>query len=142
MRDAAFFLAMVAMVATSSCRLTRPDQENYALDGQSVPVQNFVNALQSNFQATVRRDTFTTPVNEQMERYSVIGGLAHVTVISLGDDRCNPNAPVHTTFRQEQYEVDLIFTSQSVSEREAARKTLLRSAEQVGAKMEKLRECP
>ena len=141
MRKRRIVFVLIAALAVSSCRITRPDQENYMFDGGKVPVEEFVDALKSNFHASVSRDDFKTPDDEPMRSYDIDGELADITVISIGDFRCDLSADFHTTFNQKLYWGDLVFNSQNPSEREAAKKMLVRSAQQVGGGLQELYEC-
>lgn len=141
MRKSWLALPLIASLILGSCKITRPDQENYIFDGSKVPIEKFIDALKLNFHANVSRDNFTTPDNEPMRSYKLRGALANVTVISLGDDRCNTNAPFHTTFNDKLYEVDLVFNSHGAGDHEAAKEALLRSAQQVGTTLHILSNC-
>jgi hypothetical protein len=128
-------------VAVSSCQITRPEQENYIFDGSRASIQQFIDKLQHNFGVDAERSEFITAYKEVIERYKVSTAVADITVISIGDDRCNPNAPLHTTYKEKMYEVDLVFKSQLPSHHNTARNKLFRSAQDVGAALTSLKEC-
>jgi hypothetical protein len=111
-------------------------------DGGKVPVERLIDALQSNLDAHVSRDDFATPDNEPVRSYDVDGDVADITVISIQDFNCDPNADFHPTFNQKLYRIDLVFTSSSPTDRQTARNKLFRSARQVGAKLQNLYKCP
>lgn len=131
-------------MSLSNCKVTRPDQENYVFDGRQAPVGVFVQSLRDHFNGSVQKTDFQTIDDEQNVLYEIASSKGNITIMSLPDDwnRCTSNASTDLTFHQQLYEVDLVFNSRSPAQRETARRTLLRSAQQVGAKLQKLYECP
>ena len=101
----------------------------------------FVKALEKNFDARAHRTPFRTVDNEPNEIYELSNSTAEVTVISIADDRCNPNASTHLTFDDAQYRVDLVFKTQDPADRTAATNALLAAGRAVGQELQRHSDC-
>jgi hypothetical protein len=132
---------LAATVALSSCRLTHPDQENYIFDGGQSRLSNFVRSVEKQFNSRAKRTDFVTADNERNVLYELTSPKGDVDIISLPDDRCNPNASTHLTFNEQLYEVDLVFKTSDAAERRAATVALLRSARDAGGNLQPLEDC-
>ena len=64
-----------------------------------------------------------------------------VSLAAMPHDRCNPDAPFHTTF-DPAYRLDFIFRTTDPTERQAAKQKLFQAAADVGAQLTKFEECP
>ena len=64
-----------------------------------------------------------------------------LVMTQVPDDRCNPNAPMHSTFNDGEYRVDLVYRSGSVAGRSSARRALMQAAEDEGMKITPFNEC-
>ena len=62
-------------------------------------------------------------------------------VAPVADDRCDPNAPMHSTYKQGEYRVDLVYETSSNKKREAARAALIGSAKQAAQTLDPFKEC-
>jgi hypothetical protein len=57
------------------------------------------------------------------------------------DDRCNPNAPRHSTFNDGEYRIDLVYRSASERVRNSARHKLMQAAHDQGLTVTSFKEC-
>ena len=137
-----FRLATMSLtLLATGCTVTRPDQENFVFDGQRVPVQQLVDRVEEKFDSKARKMMFRSPDDKPMVRYEVRSNIASATILSLGDDRCDPNAGPHFTFNDQQYAVFLVFRTSDPADRRKATETLLKAASEAGQPLARLTDC-
>ena len=64
-----------------------------------------------------------------------------IMVVPVPDDRCNPNAPMHSTYKQREYRIDVVYQTSSTEKREAAKQTVIGSAKEAGQRLVPFKEC-
>jgi hypothetical protein len=69
------------------------------------------------------------------------GQKATLVIMPVADDRCNPNAHRHATFKDGEYRIDLVYRSRSEIDRKSPRDTLIKSAEDEGLTITDFKEC-
>jgi hypothetical protein len=102
-----------------ACHVTRSPQDNFTLQAGSAGIQPFVAAIEHAFGKSAQRERLNFPDSDPTELFEVSGTGVKIIVNPLPDDRCNPNAPMHSTYKQGQYRIDLVYETKSMEKREA-----------------------
>ena len=140
--------ALAAVLA--GCSDTRPEQENFVLQTGSSGAQPFVTALARNLNSTVQHRTVHAPDSDGMKMFELKGKGVWVVLTSMPEDRCDINAPMHTTFQADEFRVDLVYARPrfflwleraSSTERRAAKRMIFETAKGLGQKLAPFEEC-
>lgn len=73
--------------------------------------------------------------------FEISGQGVTIVVDPIPDDRCNPNAPMHSTYKQGEYRIDLVFETNSNEQRKTAKQLLLKSITDAGLAAVPFKEC-
>jgi hypothetical protein len=92
----------------------RPDQGNFTVRASKLQVERLVRAD---------------------------GSTATVILTQMADDRCDPNAPLHSTFNNGEYRIDLVYRSKSHGDRTSAKNALIRAAHDERLRITDFKEC-
>ena len=79
--------------------------------------------------------------NDPSRMFRLDGANATLVIAPVPDDHCDPNAPRHATFKNGEYRVDLVYRSGSEAARDAARRALIKSAQDEGLVITEFKEC-
>ena len=131
----------VGLLAGCNPVLIRADQDNFTFHAGSAGIQPFVAALERRLGASVQARDIDFPGSDVSRLFSLSGRGVTVVVNPIPDDRCNPNAPLHATYKEAEYRIDLVYDTQSQSDRQSAKHILDDSAKEVGQKLVPFREC-
>lgn len=143
-------LAAFALVAVLfGCRVTRPPQDNFTLHTDRVGAGPFVTSLSTKLGTTATSRLAEVPGGDSMQMFELQGNGIVVLISSMPNDRCNPNAPKHTTFRGDEFRVDMVYGTLSIfgerhasaEQRQSARKMLMQTAEELDQKLVPFEEC-
>jgi hypothetical protein len=123
------------------CTLTRPDQDNFEIDGSKGSIEQFVRTLSSNLDASLYKQDIKFPDADPSVQFELDAQNITVVISATPDDRCNPNAPWHATFKEGRYRADLVYRTSSKPIRVDARQKLIKSARQTGLPIQTFKEC-
>ena len=141
-RVAAALSYLCVTFALGGCEIgtPRPDQENFVLDTSKVPVHRFLDALANRLPGRRTATDVNLPNRDPSKVYWLKSSDVLVALAPMPHDRCNPNAPRHTTF-DPAYRVDFVYRTSDPGEREAAKRKLFQAASDVGERLTKFEEC-
>ena len=120
---------------------TRAEQDNFTLHAGSNGIEPFVAALERRLGASAQADEINFPGSDASRLFRLSGRGVTVVVNPIPDDRCNPNAPRHATYKDGEYRIDLVYETRSQEERQFAKRILADSAKEVGQTLAPFREC-
>ena len=135
------YLCVAAALGGCEIKTTRPDQENFVLNTSRVPVERFLDALSNHFSGSWEVTEADLPTQDPIKNYSLKAGNAIIVLSAMPHDRCNPDAPMHTTF-DPAYRVDFVYRTEHRAKRQAARQKLFQAVSEVGERLTKFEECP
>ena len=124
-----------------ACHLSRPPQDNFTVHAGSSGIRPLVAALERSHGTTATVRQLNIPDSDPTEIFSIDGRDAFITVAAVADDRCNPNAPMHLTYKQGEYRVDLVYETNAPAKRLAAKQLLLKSTSEAGLAAVPFEEC-
>lgn len=143
MRNSLILLVGLSVVqSVAGCSLTRPDQENYLVDASGIGGAALARELSSRLGTNLKATQITLPDSDPAKVYRLDGRGFTLVFAPLPDDRCNPNASYHSTYKEQQFGIDLVYTTSSSATREAAKRKLLAALEKLRVPVEKFSECP
>ena len=106
-----------------------------------VPVERFLDALSARLGGSWTAVDVPGIDEDPSKMYEVEARSVSVTLSPMPHDRCNPNAPRHTTW-DKAFRVDFVYLTADRAKREAAKQKLLQAASDVGERLERFKECP
>lgn len=121
--------------------LTRAEQDNFTFHAGRNGIQSFIAALERRLGASAQAEDVNFPGSDVSRLFKLSGRGMTVVVNPIPDDRCNPNAPRHATYKDGEYRIDLVYETRSQAERQSAKRILDDSAREVGQKLAPFREC-
>ena len=119
---------LVLSLLLAGCSITRPDQDNFEIDASKGNIETFVAALSKTLQTSPERTIVSVHEADPGEMFTFKSRDAVVVVQSQPDERCNPNAPMHITYKQRRYDVDLVYRTSSEAKRLQAKQRLIGAA--------------
>ena len=125
----------------SGCSLPKIDQDNFTLRVGSAGIQPFIAELERQLGTSAQAKNVNIPGSDVSRMYRLSGHGVTVVVNPMPDDRCNPNAPRHATYKDGEYRIDLVYETRSQSERLSAKRVLAHSAQGVGQTLTPFQEC-
>ena len=134
-------LALLSLLGACHPRVTRSDQDNFTLHAGRSGIRPFVAALERGFGTSAEVEDVDLPKSDPSQLFRVDGSGVIVIVVSMPDDRCNPNAPMHSTYKQGEYRIDLVYRTRSADKRQRARQTLAEAARKAGQALTTFKEC-
>ena len=134
-------IALVIIGLLAGCRVTRPDQDNFTIHAGSSGIQPFVAALERRLGTSAKVSDINLPNSDPSRLFELDSNGATVIVNPLPDNRCNPNAPDHATYKQAEYRVDLVYRTPSAQGRQSAMKIVSASAMEAGKTLIPFKEC-
>ena len=139
MRIVAF--ALLCLVGGCQPEVTRPPQDNFTVHSGNAGIQPFVTNLEHAFGAKADSEELNLPDSDPAEVFTIRSWNVTVIIDPVPDDRCNPNASMHSTYKQGEYRVDLVYRTSSSEKREAAKRLVLVSAADRGLTAVPFKEC-
>ena len=137
-----FLVILSAIKCLAGCSLTRPDQDNYLVDASGIGGAALARELSSSLGASLDTTKIALPDSDPAEDYSLDGRGFILGVSPVPDDRCNPNASYRSTYKEQRFRVDLVYTASSPAKREVAKRRLLATLKKLRVPVEKFSECP
>jgi hypothetical protein len=134
-------LALIGLLGACHPSVTRPDQDNFTLHAGSNGIQPFIAALERGFGASADVENLDRPQSDPSQLFEVDGSGVTVMVTPIPDDRCNPNAPMHSTYKQGEYRIDLIYRTPFADKRQQAKKVLGEAAKEAGQALTTFKAC-
>jgi hypothetical protein len=134
-------LALLCLVGGCQPKLTRPLQDNFTIHAGSTGIRPFVAALERAFDQTADAEKLNVPDSDSAEMFAIHSANATVVINPVPDDRCNPNASMHSTYKQAEYRIDLVYETNTAKERETAKQLLLKAASDAGRAVATFKEC-
>jgi hypothetical protein len=134
-------LIVVGLLEACNPTFTRAEQDNFTLHAGKVGIQPFVAALERRLGTSAQSDELNLSDSDVTRLFSLSGRGVTVVVNPVPDDHCNPNAPFHSTYRNGEYRIDLVYETSSQAERQAAKRILADSAKEVGQGLIAFKEC-
>jgi hypothetical protein len=134
-------LGIVALLSACNFKVVRPPQENFTLRAPGAAFQRFASVLGAKFGTSPEAAKIRRVPPELGQMYQVDGSGVMIMVVSVPDDRCNPNAPVNATYNDGEYRVDLVYHTKNAEKRSAAKRMLLQSAKEAGQSLKPFKEC-
>ena len=134
-------LALIGLLGACHPSLTRADQDNFTLHAGRNGIQPFVAALRRGFGVSAEVEDLHFAQSDPSQLFRVSGSDVTVIVNPVPDDRCNPNAPMHSTYTQGEYRIDLLYRTRSADKRQQARKALAEAAKEAGQALANFKEC-
>jgi hypothetical protein len=135
------FFVSVGLLAGCNLSFTRAEQDNFTFHAGNAGIQPFVAALERRLGASAQARDVDFAGSDVSRLFRLSGRGVTVVVNPIPDDRCNPNAPLHATYKDGEYRIDLVYETQSQAERQSAKHILDDSAKEVGQKLMRFREC-
>ena len=123
------------------CSLSRPDQDNFLVDASGIGGTTLSRELSSKLQTRVSTTQLTLPDSEKAEMYWLDGNGFTLTIMPLPDDRCNPNANDYITYNEQQFGVDLVYTTSSRAIREKTKRQFLRVLRDARIPVKEFKDC-
>ena len=133
-------LALVPFSLLGACHWTRPPQDNFTIHAGGSGIEPFIAALSKRF-GRAEAQVYNPPESDPSQMFELRGQGAIVVVVPVPDDRCDPNAPMKSTYKQREYRIDLVYETSSSEKREAAKKLLIASATEAGRTLAPFKEC-
>ena len=137
---AAALATLCALGGAGGCSVTRPDQDNLILDTSRVPVERFLDALSKRLDSSWSAFDENLPDHDPSKMYTLEARRVSVTLSAMPHDRCNPNAPYHTTW-DKAYRIDFVYRTSDPAERQDAKRKLIQAASDVGERLSVFEEC-
>ena len=136
-------LLVMLAVLLSGCGSTvsRPDQSNFTIHASREQVERLVQTLSRQLDASTDAHELGGPGNDPSRMFRLDGANATLVIAQVPDDRCNPNAPRHSTFHEGGYRIDLVYRSRSEAARNSARRTVIQSVQDEGLTITDFKEC-
>ncbi len=135
-------ILLIAMV-TGACGITveRTDQDNFAFHASDQQAARFINAVSKRFGAVPDIRALNVPDSDPSQLVELDETSATLMIVQQADDRCDVHAPVHATYHQGEYRIDLAYRSKSADKRQSAKGALIQAARDVGLTISKFEEC-
>jgi hypothetical protein len=111
------------------------------LDASRVSAEEFLDALSKRLGGSWTVFDERVPDADPSKIYTLESRGISVTLSAIPHDRCNPNAPHHTTW-DKAYRIDFVYLTSDRVQREAAKRKLLQAASDVGERLIRFEECP
>jgi hypothetical protein len=134
-------LALIGLLGACHPSITRPDQDNFTLHAGRSGIQPFVATLERRFGASADIEDLQFPQSDPSKLFRVDGRGVTVVVNPVPDDRCDPNAPLYSTYKQGEYRIDLVYRTRSADRRQQASKALAEAASEAGHTITTFKEC-
>src|SRR4051812_26387171 len=100
-------LTLVGIVA--ACQLKTPEQDHFTLRAGNQGIRAFVTALERRLGTTAGVTDLHRPESDATQMFELNAGGVAVKVVPVPDDRCDSNASMHSTYRQGEYRIDVIY---------------------------------
>lgn len=130
-----------ALLALTSCAPRKIAQDNYLIDASNLGGSNLAQSLATRLNTSLDSEDVTLPAADKYTLYRLDGEGFTLILNPLPDDRCNPNASIHSTFHEEEYQADLVYRTRSPSKRAAMRIALFNATNALGVPIEKFKNC-
>jgi hypothetical protein len=134
------WILSIALVGCS-VTVTRPDQDNFEIDASNRDIEGFIRALSTKLETSADRTAVNFHDADPGELFRLDSKGITIIIESLPDDRCNPNAPMHTTYNRRRYAADLVYRTSSQPIRAHAKQTLIDSAREARVAIQPFKEC-
>jgi len=132
---------LITILMVAACEAKRPQQENYIFDGRQADVRALVAEIERDFDGTVMKTDLQIANADPSVMYKITSSLANITVTSSADNRCTPRMNGHLTFRDKQFEVDLVYKKKDEHSKRLARARIEQSARRAGQQLRRLVVC-
>ena len=133
---------LVAVVGACSLAVSRPDQDNYEIDTTGVGGQALAQRLADRMNVRVETTDLTFPDSDRAEMYELTGDGFTIDLVPLPDDRCNTKASRHSTYKDQRFRADLVFTDPSPAAKGRSRHWLLSHVRDMQLPIAALQDCP
>jgi hypothetical protein len=133
--------ALAAFCLLGACHLTRLPQDNFTLRAGSGGIQLFVAGLEHAFGRPATTVRLNFPDSDPSQMFEIEGHGVTITLNPVPDDRCNPSAPMHSTYKQGEYRIDVVYETNSIEKRKVAKRLLLATASDAGLAVVPFKEC-
>jgi hypothetical protein len=110
------------------------------LETRRVPVARFLDVVSDRFAGSWEVREVKAPSQDPSKSYLLRSRDAMIVLSAIPHDRCDFNAPMHTTF-DPAYRVDFIYLTEERAKREAAKQKLFEAASEIGERLTKFNEC-
>lgn len=136
-------LPVMLAVLLSGCGSTvsRPEQSNFTIHASREQAERLVQTLSRQLDASADAHELDGLGNDPSRIFRLDGANATLVIAQVPDDRCNPNAPRHSTFNEGEYRIDLVYRSSSEAARNSARRTVIQSARDEGLTITDFKGC-
>lgn len=132
--------AFVGLLGGCDARVTNADQDNFSLHAGARGIEPLVAALERR----LRTSAISTELklnSDPARIFRMDGRGVTVLIVPVPDDRCNPNAPYHSTYKQGEYRIDFVYQTKSATKRQAAKEILGASARDAAQSLTPFEEC-
>src|SRR5215207_4104173 len=106
-------ITLAILLGGCGSTVSRPDQSNFTIHASQSQAERLVQKLSSQFDASADARDLNGPGNDPSRLFQLEGPKATMVIVPVPDDRCNPSAPLHATFKDGEYRIDLVYGSRS-----------------------------
>jgi len=131
----------MGMLGACNPTFTRADQDNFTVHAGTRGIQPFVAALERRLATSADAEEINSPDSDVYRLIALHAPDVTVVVNPMPDDRCNPNAPRHSTYSDREYRIDVVYETTSPAKRQSARRIVIEAAKEVGQALTPFREC-
>jgi hypothetical protein len=121
--------------------VTRADQDNFTTYAGKGGIEPFVAALSKRFSASATAQAYDFSDADPAKMYELESRDATLVVVPMPDARCNPDAARHSTYKEGEYRIDLVYRTRSQPERIAAKRKLVETAKEARQPIVAFKEC-
>ena len=132
---------LVALLGSCSFAISRPDQDNYEVDAASVGGSALAQGLADRLNLRVKTTELAFPRSDRAEMYELIGEGFTIDLVPLPDNRCDTKASLQSTYKDQRFRADLVFTDRSSAAKESTRHALLSHVQNMHLPITEFEEC-
>lgn len=124
-----------------ACSLQRADQDNFLVDASNIGGVALARELSTGLKTKLSTTAFALPDSDKAEIFRLDGQDFMLILTPLPDDRCNPMASHHSTYKEQKFRLDLVYESSSPTANAKVKERLLGLATKLRIPMMKFTEC-
>jgi len=125
----------------TACTLRSIPQENFLIDANAIGGAALANGLSTTLNAHLSFTNSKLPDSDEARIFRLDGQNYFLILTPLPDDRCNPQANSHSTYKENQFRADLVYESESKQQRSIAKQNVIKAFRKLNVPISKFQEC-
>jgi hypothetical protein len=135
------FTALSTIGGLMACSLQRANQDNFLVDASNIGGAALARELSTGLKTSLSTTERALPDSDRAKIFWLDGQDFMLVLTPLPDDRCNPKASFHSTYKEQMFRLDLVYESSSPTASEKVKESLLGLAAKLRIPIMKFTEC-